>query len=114
MMNPIDKVISFSSEQGIAAQNNKEKEAPLSPPKDFRSQHEFLAKISEVHDAIRENLKIENFELNFSVDSETKAVVVQVFDSDTGKVIREIPAKEILAMAKEIDKLKGILFNENV
>jgi flagellar protein FlaG len=112
-MNAIDKVISLSSEQGIAAQNNNKEVLP-SPPKDSRSQHEFQGMIHDLHDAISENLGIDNFKLNFSVDSETKTVVVQVLDSDTGKVIREIPAKEILAMAKEIDKLKGILFNENV
>ena len=112
-MNPIDKVISLSSEQGIAAQNNN-KEAPPAPPKDSQPQHEFQGMIHELHDAIGENLGIENFKLNFSVDSETKTVVVQVLDSKTGKVIQEIPSEEVLAMAKEINKLKGILFNENV
>jgi flagellar protein FlaG len=111
-MNAIDKVMSLSSEQSIGAQNNKE--APLPPPKDLRAQHEFQGMIHELHDAIGENLGIENFKLNFSVDSETKTVVVRVLDSDTGKVIQEIPSEEVLAMAKEIEKLKGILFNENV
>ncbi len=112
MMNPIDKVISLSLSKGVPAQ---EKEAPPSFPKDAPSQeHEYQGKINRIHEAIKENLKIDNFKLNFSIDSETKTVVVRILDADTGKVVQEIPPAEILEMAKEIEKLTGILFNENV
>jgi flagellar protein FlaG len=112
MMNPIDKVISLSTGRDVAVPN---KEIPLPFHGDLQQKdHEFQRKINEIHEAIKEHLQIDNCKLNFSIDSETRTVVVRVLDADTGKVIQEIPPEEILAMAKEIEKLKGILFNENV
>jgi len=111
-MDIINRVSSVSAEQVIRAQNN---ETPPSSSKDAQKQEQdFQDKVKEIDQAVREHLGIENFKLNFSVDSETKTVVVQVLDADTGKVIQEIPPAEILAMAKEMEKLQGVLFNENV
>ena len=111
-MNPIDKVISLSTGQGVEVPN---KETPLPSRGELQQMgHEFQGRIDEIREAIKEHLQIDNCKLNFSIDGETKTVVVRVLDADTGKVIQEIPPEEILAMAKEIEKLKGILFNENV
>ena len=41
-------------------------------------------------------------ELNFSIDEASGLTVVKIIDSQTDKVIRQIPAKEILAIAEEV------------
>ncbi len=111
-MDLIDKVNSLPKGPGIAVPN---KDTPLPSPRDLpQKEHEFQGKINALHEAIKENLGIDSFKLNFSIDSETKTVVVRILDADTGKVIQEIPPAEILAIAKEVERLKGILFNENV
>jgi len=111
-MDVINKVLSVPAEQSTRAQN---REAPPPSSKDTqKEEQEFQGKINEINEAVREHLGIENFKLNFSVDSETKTIVVQILDADTGKMIQEIPPAEILAMAREMEKLKGVLFNENV
>ena len=47
--------------------------------------------------------------LQFSVDSDTHKTVITVMDSSTKEVIRQIPSEEILALAKGLDKLQGML-----
>lgn len=50
--------------------------------------------------------------LNFSIDKETGRTVVKVIDRATDEVIKQIPAEEMLAIAKVIDKLKGLLIQQ--
>lgn len=50
--------------------------------------------------------------LNFSIDKETGRTVVKVIDRATDEVIKQIPSEEMLAIAKAIDKLKGLLIQQ--
>jgi len=47
--------------------------------------------------------------LNFSVDHDLGKVVVKVMDSATKEVIKQIPSEEMLAIARALDKLQGLL-----
>lgn len=47
--------------------------------------------------------------LLFSVDNETNTTVIKVVDGDTKEVIRQIPSEEVLALAKDLTKLQGLL-----
>ncbi len=48
--------------------------------------------------------------LEFSVDKDTKQVVVKVIDAESGEVVRQIPAEAVLAMARDLMNEKGLLF----
>lgn len=50
--------------------------------------------------------------LQFSIDKETGKTIVSVVDSVTHEVIRQIPGEEILAIAKAIDRMQGLLFRQ--
>jgi len=50
--------------------------------------------------------------LRFSVDRDTGRTVVRVTDANTQELIRQIPAEEALQLAKEIDRMQGLLFNK--
>ncbi len=50
--------------------------------------------------------------LEFSVDKETDAFVVQVVDKETKEVLRQIPSEEVLNIAKALDKLQGLLIKD--
>jgi len=111
-MNPIDKVNALPAIQEVVVQNKET--SPPSKKEPHEKEVEFQKKMDQLEEVIQENIVINKSELNFSVDKETGTVVVRIFDADTGKLIWEIPPAEILAIAKEIEKLKGILFNENI
>ena len=53
-----------------------------------------------------------NISLQYSVygDKDDK-IAVKVVDRDTGKVIREIPAKEMQALQDKMSELVGMIFN---
>ena len=45
--------------------------------------------------------------LDFSVDAQTDSLIVRVVDATTGKVIRQIPPEELLAIRKYIETFIG-------
>jgi flagellar protein FlaG len=53
-----------------------------------------------------------NIALNFSIDDDTKTLVVKVIDQTSDKVIRQIPPDAILALKKNIQAMMGTLFDE--
>ena len=50
--------------------------------------------------------------LRFSVDDDTGKVVVKVLDTATEQVIRQIPSEEALAISRSLEKLQGLLLNQ--
>jgi len=51
--------------------------------------------------------------LEFEIDEESKDLVVKIIDRDTKEVVRQMPTKEALEMAKSIDKMVGRLLNQS-
>ncbi|SCX56846.1 flagellar protein FlaG [Nitrosospira sp. Nsp1] len=52
--------------------------------------------------------------LEFSIDAESDKVVVKIIDSTTQELVRQIPMEEMLALAKALGRLKGLLLNTKV
>jgi flagellar protein FlaG len=52
--------------------------------------------------------------LQFVIDDEADRVVVKVVDTETQKVLRQIPNEEVLAFSKTLGKFQGLLLREQV
>lgn len=65
-------------------------------------------------DAMNNFVQPLNNSLQFSVDDDTGKTVVKVVDLTTDEVIRQMPSEEALAIAKALDKLKGLLIQQQV
>lgn len=50
--------------------------------------------------------------LSFSRDDSSKRFVVQVTDTNTGEVIRNLPGDAVLRMSRQLDSMKGVIFDE--
>lgn len=50
--------------------------------------------------------------LQFSVDKDIDRTVVKVVDPTTQEVVRQIPSKEVIEIAKSLDRLQGLLLKE--
>lgn len=50
--------------------------------------------------------------LQFEIDPDTKTTVVRLIDTSDNKVLRQVPSPEILAIAKAIDKMQGLLIKQ--
>ena len=69
--------------------------------------------LAELAADVQQNLKLmHNVDLQFSVHKASGQIMVVVREESTGKVIREIPPKEVLNLAAKFDELAGMLFNK--
>jgi uncharacterized FlaG/YvyC family protein len=92
------------------------KSPPLtaSPEKVTGGTHKEIDKVllEKIVDKLSQQFRSKNTSLNFSIDDDTKSLVVKVIDSETEKVIRQIPPEEVLAIRARIQELLGALFDK--
>lgn len=50
--------------------------------------------------------------LEFNIDQDSGRMVVQIKDSETHQVIRQIPPEYVIKLAKQLGEVKGMLFEE--
>jgi len=63
-------------------------------------------------DRLNEQMRSNGRDLNFRIDERIERTVITVKQAQTGEVVRQIPAEEILKLAHSIEDIKGLLFNE--
>ena len=70
------------------------------------------AQLSQAVKNINTALQTRSQDLEFSVDSDTSRLIVTVTDKNTKEVIRQMPSKEALEIAKAIDHLQSLLIRQ--
>lgn len=70
--------------------------------------------VKEAAEKIQDFVSMSNNQIQFSVDSDSGTPVVKIVDASSDKVIRQIPSEEVLAIAKALDKLQGLLLKTQV
>ncbi len=70
--------------------------------------------VTEVVNRMNDFVQSIQRDLSFSVDDETGHEIVQVIDTETSKIVRQIPSEEFLQISKSISSLNGILFEDQV
>jgi len=73
---------------------------------------EMASEIREAIAAINEAVKKVPTSLDFSVDEASKRFVVQVTDKNTGELIRKLPGDAVLRIARQLESMKGIVFDQ--
>ncbi|GMR05308.1 MAG: flagellar protein FlaG [Thermodesulfobacteriota bacterium] len=68
-------------------------------------------KVDEVAAEVQIRLKRLNTELRFEVDNDSRKTIVRIVDAESGKVIRQIPSEDLLAIRNRMDDLIGVLFD---
>jgi uncharacterized FlaG/YvyC family protein len=57
-------------------------------------------------------MDVRNRSVEFTTDTESGAQVVKVVDSDSGDVIRQIPAEELLSFMRNLTRMLGTFIDE--
>ena len=90
---------------GEAESAGKSKLAAVAKP----SREDVSAAVRKMNDAMLGSSQ----SLQFSIDEDSNDIVVKVIDQSTKEVVRQIPSKEALQIAKSIDKMQqGLLINQ--
>lgn len=106
-----DRPAQPAASAGVAEANGKGKAADGAKP----SHADVSAAVKKINDAMLGSSQ----SLQFSIDQDSKDIVVKVIDQRTQEVVRQIPSKEALQIAKSIDKSidkmqQGLLINQAV
>ena len=67
------------------------------------------ATVQAAVDHVNAALVASNRSIEFTVDQDTRAVIVRVIDKQDGSVLRQVPSQEMVAIAKALDQLQGLL-----
>ena len=82
----------------------------VAPVGSAATQEQVKNAVDKVNQVVQKMLNGSSIE--FSVDQDTNVNVVKVMDKATKDVIRQFPSEEILAIAKVLDKLQGLLIKD--
>ncbi|MDH5479431.1 MAG: flagellar protein FlaG [Nitrosomonas sp.] len=50
--------------------------------------------------------------LQFSIDDDTGKTIVKILDAQTQEVIRQFPTEDAISIARALDRVQGLLFND--
>lgn len=111
----IELVSSTSSEynaQNIIAGNKKNpiKESSLAD----QAKKASTEQIKRIAEAMDRYIQSTQCDLNIHVDEKSGRIIVKVISKDSGKVIREIPPKELLDLAAKIEEMTGMFYDKKV
>jgi len=87
---------------------------PVAKPAIDFDPKESQRKLSEALAHLNEMMRSSGTNLNFSRDEALNQVVITVKNTETGKVIRQIPDITFLKIAHSVESLKGMLHNEEI
>ncbi len=79
--------------------------------------HKLVKEKEEVEkeiNSINEKLEGMNRTIRFTIDEDSKEVIVRVVDKISGEVISQIPPEEIVRLKERIDEMAGLLVEKTV
>ncbi len=88
---------------------------PAATPSDAKSADQHAAELEAARKAVNEALKKSGRELAFEFDDASGRLIARLIDTKTKEVLRQMPSKETLAIAKALaaEKSSGVLLQAN-
>lgn len=68
--------------------------------------------VSEALKSINKAMQSMSQNVEFAIDEDTDRAIVKVVDMETKEIIRQMPSKEVLEIAKALDKVQGLLIRQ--
>lgn len=78
------------------------------------SKAEMKAAMKDAVQKLNGMMEKSNTSVEFSLDESANLPVIKVIDKETNRVLRQLPNTEVLAFAKNLDTLKGMLLSQRV
>ncbi|MGA1737171.1 MAG: flagellar protein FlaG [Pseudomonadales bacterium] len=74
---------------------------------------EMIDAVKAAVEMLNARMKDSSRSLEFAVDEVAKRNIVRVIDKNSGDVVRQLPHEDVLRAARNIEVLRGILFEDN-
>ena len=71
-----------------------------------------IGQVREIAEQINDQLQQTDGKFSVSVDDESGMVIVRITDSNTGEVVKQIPPQQIVDANVSVDKIIGLLVND--
>lgn len=71
-----------------------------------------LDEVKQAVEKVQQSVKSLASSLQFSVDKDSGKTVVTLTDVQSGEVIRQMPSKEMVELARNIDRMQGMLLKQ--
>jgi flagellar protein FlaG len=69
-------------------------------------------KVEQAAARVKDVLRGTTSRLEIEVDPDVHKVVIKILNGESGEIIRQIPAQELLDLAKHLEEPKGLLIQE--
>lgn len=96
---------------------NMVRPSPTKPPAEMLEAHvvqpskeELISAVAHLNQYIASAVS----SIEFSVDDDSGKTVIKVVDSETRKVLRQIPNAEALSLSKSLDRVEGLIIKQKV
>jgi len=87
------------------------KESPMAEGDQVLSQAEVLVSVSSTV-ADSSGIDLSSSRLSFAVDEDTGETVINIVDSKSGEVIKQIPSDDILKLKKKMVEIQGLVLDQ--
>jgi flagellar protein FlaG len=71
-----------------------------------------IEKLEQAAARVKDVLRGTTSRLEIEIDSDSHKAVIKILNGESGEIIRQIPAQELLDLAKHLDEPKGLLVEE--
>ncbi|MEK6642091.1 MAG: flagellar protein FlaG [Nitrospirota bacterium] len=71
-----------------------------------------IEKLEQAAARVKDVLRGTTSRLEIEIDSDSHKAVIKILNGESGEIIRQIPAQELLDLAKHLDEPKGLLIQE--
>lgn len=98
--------------QTLSKELTREEDLPLTPLQKKAEESKDTDKLTDKVSKLNDYAQSVNREIQFSIHKETDQTVVKVIDSETEKVIRQMPSEQVLKIAESMENFSGMLLKE--
>ena len=71
-------------------------------------------RVEEVVAHLNSEIVQRNRQIKFRVDAVTEQTIVEVINKHNGKIVAQIPAQRLIDLSRNMDALKGMLFDDTM
>lgn len=110
-----ENMLRSATETGQVLQNqqlSKVQAEQVLPPQEVTLGDYSEREINLAIEQVQVMMDLRNRSVEFTTDTESGAQVVKVVDSDSGDVIRQIPAEELLSFMRNLTRMLGTFIDE--